>query len=193
MSSRYLVLESDPSDDGVRWTVDAALTASLGDLGFEYRFRQPGEETLYRDVWEAAGTRAIVSLVADLETPVHYVMVEGESDDLIGRIASALAAALPAVALETLQERAARVDEDPASLVRLALGADAFAPDQRTVELIAAGFEHEQPLVRYRAAEAAALAPSASLLQRLDALAREDPNESVRGMAAHAAQAHRPA
>jgi hypothetical protein len=193
MSQRYLVLDSDPHDDGLRWNLDRALPAVLPDLGFEYRFRKTDHASLVRDIWEAAGTQAILTLMSDRATPAHYLMIEAGSDELVARISRELENVIPAMPLSTLQERAERVDEDPSALVRLALATDAYAPDPRSVDLIAAGFAHDEPLVRYRAAEAAALAPHEAFLATLEALAREDPNESVRGMAKMAADACRPA
>jgi len=195
MSRRYLVLDSDPADDALRWELDRALrTGALSDLCFEYRFREADHETLLRDMWEAQDTQAILTLVSDRATPAHYLIVAAGSDELVDRIAGELERVVPIVPLETLQEQAGRIDEthDAASLVRLALGSDAYEPDPRSVALISDGFSHEQPLVRYRSAEAAALAPHRAFIPALDRLAAEDPDASVREMAHRAARAHLP-
>jgi hypothetical protein len=192
MSQRYLVLDSDPFDDGLRWNLDRALAAALPELDFEYRFRRKKTEQLIHDIWEAADTKAILTLVSDRGTPAHYVMIEAGDEPTVDRVADALDGELPVIALRELQARASRVDEDPAALVRLALGTEYPAPDLRSAELIAAGFRHEQPLIRYRAVQAAALAPTDEFHATLDELARDDPDPSVRGMAETAIRALRP-
>ena len=187
MSQRYLVLDSDPRDDALRWTFDRALPTCLPDVAFTYAFRDRGGPDLLRDRWEATGAVAILSLVSDRRTPAHYLMIEAGSPELVERIAAAVSSVLPVIPLATLQVRA-ETSDDPSALVRLALGSDARGPDDRSAEIIAKGFDHPDALVRYRAAEAAGLAPRRDFGPRLAAMAGDDPDPAVRGMAVIAAR-----
>jgi hypothetical protein len=190
MIERYHVLESDPADDGLRWQIDRSLAALLPELGFTYRFREGDEGGLVRDLWESDGTQVILGLVADHQTPSHYVMVEAVSDELADRVMAELETVLPVLDLEQLQERAER-DDDPGALVRLAQGLGPGGPDARSAAIIERAFGHPDALTRYRAAEAAGLVPRAEYLAKLEQMAAEDPDESVRQMAEAAAQACR--
>src|SRR4051794_38580755 len=124
MSQRYLVLDSDPGNDSFRWDLDAVLREAVPGYGFEYRFRTREADDLFHDKWEAEGTRAILTLVANLATPVHYLMIEAGDAGTVDEIAAALEGRLPILSLADLKDRAARFDEDPSALVRLALGSD---------------------------------------------------------------------
>lgn len=190
MSQRYLVLDTDPADDSLRWDLDEVLTDALPDYGFEYRFRRAEADDLVHDVWEAKDTRATLRLVANRATPAHYVLIQAGADETVNEIADGLEGKLPILAPAELYDRASGYEEDPSALVRMALGADFPDPGAETVSLIERAFSHEQPLIRYRAAEAAALAPSAALRGPLEALAQDDPDESVRQMAEIAIEAH---
>jgi hypothetical protein len=192
MSQRYLVLDSDPANDSFRWDLDEVLREAVPDYGFEYRFRDRQADDLSHDKWEAKDTKAILTLVANLATPAHYLMIEAGEPETVDEIAAALEGKLPVLSLAQLKDRAERFDQDPSALVRLALGSDYPQADADTVRIIERALEHEQPLIRFRAAEAAALAPNADLRGPLDAVARNDPDESVRQMAEIAGVACRP-
>ena len=193
MSQRYLVLDSDPADDSLRWDLDEVLRDAVPDHGFEYRFRSAEADDLFHDKWEAKDTKAILTLVSNRATPALYVMIEAGDRGTVDEIANALEGKLPFLSLAELKDRASRFDEDPSALVRLALGSEHPQADAGTVKIIERAFSHEQPLIRFRAAEAAALAPSADLVAPLDALAQDDPDQSVREMAEIAGDACRPA
>jgi hypothetical protein len=182
--TRYLVLDSDPSDDGVL----GSLARALGPLGFEYRFRRGEGEQIIQDVWEGENTDAVVTLVSDHHTPSQYVMVEGRSDESEDRVASELAGGLPVVPLQTLQERAAD-GEDASDLVRLAQAVEPDEVQDRSARIVAEALDHEEPLFRYRAAEAAGLMRRPEFHERLEQLAGDDPDDSVRAMAEAAARA----
>src|SRR6478609_1929478 len=192
MSQRYLVLDADPANDSLRWDLDEVLRERLPDYGFEYRFRTAEADDLFHDKWEAKDTRAVLTLVSNRSTPVLYLMIEAGDRETVDEIAEGLDAKLPFLSLAELKDRAAGFDRDPSALVRLALGSDHPQADAGTVEILERAFSHEQPLIRFRAAEAAALAPSADLRAPLEALAQDDPDESVRQMAEIAGDACRP-
>jgi hypothetical protein len=192
MVERYLVLDSDPEDDGLRWNLDRALPGLLPDAGFEHRYREGDPNGLQRDVWEGKDTKAILSLVADHKTPSHYVLVEATTEALADQIAEELGSVLPVLSLATLQERAQDGD-DPSDLVRMAQGADPVKLDARSAKIIAAKLGDEDALTRYRAAQAAGLAPLPEFLEPLEAMAEGDEESSVRSMAKLAADACRPA
>jgi hypothetical protein len=180
--TRYLVLDSDPSDDAVF----GALAVKLGELGFEYRYREG--ETITQDVWEDERSDAVVTLVGDHHTPSRYVMIEGRSAQTEERVAAELVDGLPAVPVPVLQERAAD-GEDASDLVRLAQASEPDRVEDRSAEIVARALEHDEPLFRYRAAQAAGLMRRPELRERLERLARDDSDESVRAMAEAAAQA----
>ena len=189
MIERYLVLDSDPDDNELRWRIDRSVRALLDDVGFEYRYREGDPQGLERDVWEGAGTEAILSLVADHHTPSHYVLVESKTEALADRVADELKSVLPVVALEQWQDRAAQGD-DPSDIVRMAQAADPVRLDDRSAAIIAKGLEDDEDLVRYRSAQAAGLAPRKRFRAVLEQLAHaegEDP--AVREIARIAARA----
>lgn len=185
MAQRYLVLDSDP-DDSFRWELDRLLQEHLADLGFEYRFREDKTDNLYQDVWEGKDTKAILDLVADLDAPYHYIMVASGSRELTDQIADKLLSieAIPIISLEKLQNLAEVGDESSASaLPRMALATDNYDVDKRSISIILSAFKHEQPLIRYRAVQAAGLALAIEFPPILKELAKNDPDEAVRSIA----------
>lgn len=188
MIERYLVLDSDPEDDGLRWNLDRSLRALLPDVGFEHRYREGKPGGIQRDVWEATDTAAILSLVADHRTPSHYVLVESKTEELADRVARELETVLPVIPLERLQELAEE-GEDPSALVRMAQGADPVRLDDKSASIIEKAFDDDEALVRYRAAQAAGLAPRSQFHASLERMATTDEDSSVRKMAEIAARA----
>lgn len=187
MAQRYLVLDSEPNDS-FRWDLDRLLHTHLADIGFEYRFREKKTDSLHRDAWEGKDTVSILDLNADLDTPAHYIMISSGSQELSDQIAEKLLAieAIPIISLEKLQDIAEKGDEASAdALPRMALATDPNNVDKRSIDIILASFKHEQPLIRYRAAQAAGLALAIEFPPILKQLAKNDSDKAVRSMAAH--------
>lgn len=193
MAQRYLVLDSTLDIDSFRWNLDSLLQGWLKDFDFQHRYREGDPVGLQRDVWEAKDTAAILSLVEDHKTPAKYIIVESGSHETTDKIADKLDE-VPMVATVSLKElqHLAENSNNPSELVRMALATTPEDVDKRSVEIILAALKHKQPLVRYRAAQAAGLALSVEFPPMLKDLAKNDSDEAVRSMAEHAILNYKP-
>jgi len=180
----YYVLESNPNDsvfvNVLIRTIDAA-----GEVGM--MFDLPGRDNLSVDLTrltfrERTG-RAQIILVDDSTATVRYLIVAAESIPDAKKLTIWLSKRLPFRSLASLQADARRVvGSDPEALVRLALGTSATS-DPETLAIFRDGMRSPEPLVRFRAAEAASLTRWPDLRSDLEQLQVNDPSPEVREIA----------
>ena len=130
---------------------------------------RPGARVhVWREQWRGD---ARVELVDDDELPARYLVVETPDAGEAGRVLAAVARHLPLETLAHLRDAARKhAQEDPATLVRMALAEDA-TPARETVELIRAHLGPDTPIpLRNAAVMAADLLRSPDLLGALELL-----------------------
>jgi hypothetical protein len=185
-------LRSDPEDLSFFNAMQAALESleERHGLRIEYRGYEITGSGLGRHSYvEIDG--AVISVVEDFQLHVRYMIVEAHPDHAIWPTGFP-EGFLPIVSLAELQDAAAEaIVRDPQALVRMALATGA-AEDERSVALITEGLRSEDELVRFRAAESAALTGWEVFAQQLQCLARHDPGPEVREMASKAFEACSP-
>lgn len=147
-------------------------------FGYARSEDQPGAR---RHVWsEYRQGQASIELIDDDELPARYVQVASPDEQEREGLAEELGGHLPVVPVEELRAAARdRAEEDPAALVRMALGESA-PPDHEAVEIVRTHLNPDAPRPRREAAvTAAALLRSPELVPHLERLrdAEEDPNE----------------
>jgi HEAT repeat protein len=153
---------------------------------FRYSFSQQGGEGLVRLGYMEDKKRAAISLVDDNHSEVRYLIVEGESDQTVSEIASALRERLPVIPLAELEETARRnFAQDPKTLIRLAVGSGE-REDATAAAIIRQALDHPDRNVRLKAVEAASITQWSSLLPELERKRGEDPDPEVRETAGRA-------
>lgn len=191
MSRSYLVLRSHPDDTAVFEGIYDAFDRLSVDhgLAFELDSTEEVAEDLVRHLYREASERASLSLVNDWRAGAQYLMAESATPGTAEQVADTLRQVLGGWTLEELRAQAEeRLEDEPESMLRLALGSGEHA-DPRAVEILARGARSDDPYVRFRAAEAAAIAGWPELADVFRPLRDADESPEVRGMAGDAVSA----
>ena len=127
-----------------------------------------GRVHVWREQWRKEGK---VELVDDDELNTRYLVIDAPDADEADQILAAVARHLPLETLARLRDDARkRAQEEPATLVRLALAEDA-TPDHDTVELVRGHLSPHAPApIRNAAVMAADLLRSPDLVSELERL-----------------------
>jgi hypothetical protein len=188
------VLRSDPYDLHFFENMQDALElAAARGVEFEYIGDERLSDDVVRFMYVQRDGNAQLAVVNDYTAGVRYLIVGASDETEAAQIAAIFGERLPFVPLQELQEYASRhMDHDPAALIRLALGAGNRV-DTPTMAVFRTAFQHPEPLVRFRAAEAAGLTCWPESMLVLNALTHSDPSPEVREMARRALAACREA
>jgi hypothetical protein len=192
LSRRYFVLRSDPADLSFFNEIQAAIESLEESHGLraEYRGYDLRGAGLGRHSYVVADG-AEISVVEDFQLHVRYMIVEAPPGHAIWST-DFPNGVLEVVPLDELQDAAAEtMGRDPNSLVRMALGTGP-TEDERSVALVNEGLRSEDDLVRFRAAEAAALTGWEVFIGELQWLAEHDVSPEVREMASKAFESCNP-
>ena len=191
MSRSYVMLRTHPDDESVFEAMYPVLNELALRHGLAFRYgsvEQPAED-MVRHVYHEQSSRAELSLVNDWRAQAQYITVEAADANLAQAIASTVAERLPSWTLDALRADAEmRMDEEPEALVRLALAAGEHA-EPEVAALIERAAAAEDDLIRFRAAEAAAITGWPRFADVFRPLAAGDSSPEVREMAGHAVAA----
>jgi hypothetical protein len=127
-----------------------------------------GRVHVWREQWRKEDK---VELVDDDELKTRYLVIEATDADEADRVLAAVARHLPLETIARLRDDARkRAQEEPATLVRLALAEEA-TPDRDTVELVRRHLSPDTPApIRNAAVMAADLLRSPDLVSELERL-----------------------
>jgi hypothetical protein len=188
MSRQYYVLETDPSELSFLDTMQDALDLIEEQYGtrFSYAFYEKGGEGLGRHVYVEEHKQAIISLAVNFAIPTYYLIVEAATQEKLELISSLLNDILFFVPLETLQKNARnQMYYNPQSLVQMALGTGNNS-DSESLEILLSALRNQDPLVRFRAVEAASLTGWSEFTPLLEFMSQSDESSEVREMASQA-------
>lgn len=191
VSRSYLVLRSHPDDTAVFEALYDAFDRLSVEHGFALEFvgTEETDPDLVQHRYQDTADRALLTLVNDWRAGAQYLMAEAPTPEAAERVTGTLRLVLGGWTVAELQAQAqARMEDEPETLLRMALGVGERA-DPRTVELLSRGARSDDPLVRFRAAEAAAIAGWPGLADVFRPLRDGDESPEVREMAGHAVAA----
>jgi hypothetical protein len=157
MSRRYAVIAPTADPAQVMRSIEDAFDEVERSMLFVYSLTDESSASRSHIWRRQGGDPTLVRLVEDHAIPATYISVEAVNDRDCELVWNALATRLPAISLDDLQASAeASMEQDPAALQRLALGAAEMA-DARTVELVNRGLFNPSEKVRTEAAMAAGI------------------------------------
>jgi hypothetical protein len=185
MSRLTRILRSQPGEITFLEIFQDALEKINEIHGFEFNYShfEKGNHEIGRHVYLETHERAVLDLVEDFHAIVRYVLVEGETQDLVDEICVWLDASLPIVSLRELQEEATKhMNDRPLSIIHLAIGAGELA-DANSLKIIKKGLSHKDELVRLCATEAAGLTQWSDLWEYIISLSKNDPSPKIKILA----------
>ena len=191
MSRRYYVLRGDPKDLNLFDRLHDALDDISAEHGltFKYGYNEKLAAGLVRHIYLEKDQKALLRLVEDFMTPVRYLIIEAMTEDEVQQLASWLGAPLPFYTLAELQQEArTRAEEEPGTLVRLALGSG-LESDPETFELLSRGLQSSREDVRLSAAEGISLTQWPEFVPELRKVLASDPSDTLRAVTEKALEA----